>query len=214
MSTILYANDSKHGHLEVVQDGKLRLLSGCGGIQGAYDFSSGIPVSPYIYEIGSFISNTVSRVLIVGGGAFLLPRILDCQDMKDITTIDHDARTIEVANNFFGYTEKKHHSFMWEDGISAMRGLKKACKEYDVVVFDAFTGFSHDEGVYGKDGVSLAHDILTKDGILITNMVDKDPMGRYLFAHYTAMSVFKTAVSSFMIKADNGMRNIVSKYEK
>lgn len=153
--------------------GPTRLLTtGPGGAQsGIYLNSPDELVFWYTKEIARAISAQEHRdnILILGGGAFTLPRYLaKSYPDSQVHTVEIDPYLEEIARSYFHYEDIANHEIFAGD---ARVYANQADTDYDIVVMDAYGDISVPFSLMTKEyGDSISR--LTKPGgVVIVNII-------------------------------------------
>lgn len=150
----------------------------------------------YIEQIESFVETKLAKgegnVLIVGGGSYTLPTLL--QEKAPLATIDIveiDTALDEIAEEYFYFNKANRTTIYHQDGRTF---LNQATKKYDIIVFDVYSSLRPPFQLLTKESVQKTARLLTKDGVVVSNIVATDKNGvRGRFA----ASVLRTYQTAF-----------------
>ncbi|WP_185752339.1 spermidine synthase [Butyrivibrio sp. AE2032] len=127
----------------------------------------------------------LDKVLLIGGGGMAFPKYyLNCVPEGHMDVVESDAGMIELAGQYFFYSENEHIRAIVSDGaeyISKTAISNASCtdgnglKRYDFVIFDAFVGNKPPKELFSEGMFELTRQIMGSDGILALNMLNEKP---------------------------------------
>ena len=158
MQTI-YSKQSKYGLIEVVQNGDIRSLLFDKCCQGRLNLRTEKPESLYVKQILGLIDRLHyrrSEVLVLGGGAFLLPTFLAMKG-HTIWVVERDEEIVNVARDYF---------FAKWDNL-AVCDAEEVKGQYDIVIHDLFDGYEFS----GPSSEETFNKHVEPGGILLENQL-------------------------------------------
>ncbi|MFT6361334.1 MAG: spermidine synthase [Candidatus Paceibacteria bacterium] len=121
----------------------------------------------YFYNLGFYFHQKVKKTLMIGGGGYAYPNYF-AKQYPDISMdiVEINPILTEVAKDFFEFEESENMHVFHDDGRVF---LKNSSAEYDVILMDAFNGFSLPEHLSTKEFAELVYERLSPEGIIIIN---------------------------------------------
>lgn len=121
-----------------------------------------------LYEI--VLSMKPERVLIIGGGAFVLPRaIIERTDVAHVDVVEIDDGLPAIAQEFFDLpADDPRLSIYAMDGLAF---LATSSERYDLIVIDAFSEYDIPENLMNESAAKMFANHLTDDGVLAMNYI-------------------------------------------
>lgn len=173
---VLYSGQRHTAQSGVATDGKPELL---------FDYNE-----RFIELLGSI---SAARLLLIGGGAFTLPKALLVKfpDLQvDVVEIDPGLQSL--AEKYFGLQPSPRLHIVTADG---RKYLEANTRPYDVILLDAFSASAMPETLMDHGAVRQIHRNLTDDGVLAANIISPylGPNAstiRFQYGNYSAL--FKT----------------------
>ncbi|MBI5199709.1 MAG: fused MFS/spermidine synthase [Nitrospirae bacterium] len=125
-----------------------------------------------------FRKDSSFRSLTIGGGGYTFPRYMEVYYPKaGINVVEIDPEITRVAYKYLGLPQDTSIRTYNEDG----RWFVMNCKEkYDLIFIDAYNDLSIPFHLTTKEFTHLLKNILTPDGILLTNIIDNFQKGSFL----------------------------------
>ncbi|HWT39841.1 MAG TPA: fused MFS/spermidine synthase [Dongiaceae bacterium] len=186
--TILYAGQSPYGSYKVVDtiyNGRpARVLYGSKRSPQSGVARDDNPELLFDYNQRFFemvMSKQPKRVLVIGGGAFMLPTALFHRFPKMlIDVVEIDPLLVKLARDFFDLPDSKRLSVHMTDGILY---AKKTRKKYDMIIIDAFSGYTIPHHLLEQAAALQYQHRLKKGGIVTMNFISDYKQGRPHLAH-------------------------------
>ena len=185
--------DSHYGNLKVVeyqyQQIRLRELLIDGLVQGGIDQSNGLSVYPYPYFLQLLplaIKPDIDNALMIGMGAGVISKGLE--DNNIVTdVVDIDPEIFLMAQKWFG--ANPDGDYIVQD---ARYFLTTSTKQYDLIIFDVFTGDTTPGHLLSQEAMKLISEKMSPDGVLAINLAAD------LSGHgFMTASIIKTLKSLF-----------------
>ena len=119
------------------------------------------------YEIA--LSMQPKRVLVIGGGAFTLPKVLierlpKCQ----VDVAELDELLPQLAIQYFGLPQTPRLQVAVEDGRSFLRHTSH---QYDLIIIDAFSEFTIPRSLYTRQAAAAYAAVLNDGGVVAMNII-------------------------------------------
>ncbi|HVS58115.1 MAG TPA: fused MFS/spermidine synthase [Candidatus Saccharimonadales bacterium] len=162
------------------------------------------------------------RVLLIGGGAFALPKALNREFPRiKLDVVEIDGKLYELAQTYFDYKPTRRTHIYIEDGL---KFLQTTTEQYDLIIVDAFTNDSVPPSLQTTTTASLAAHHLRSGGVAAMNLIAAY-YGERSAALQRQLDAFKAAFSTidvypaghgqslwlpqnFIVIAQNGTRNL------
>jgi spermidine synthase len=108
-------------------------------------------------------------VLIIGGGAFTLPKALieEFPDMR-LDVVELDGKLLDIAREYFEFMPSNRTGVYVGDGRKFLDSTKK---KYDMIIVDAFTHTTIPESLTTMDAAATFAGHLTPNGVLAMNII-------------------------------------------
>lgn len=140
--------------------------------QGRAKVTDGIirPISPFYDLITCFIGcleEKPGNILYLGGGACIVPTFLQQTYGIGGTVVEPSEFMQRIAIDTFRFDKR----FFDVSSLSGIEFLRSSDRRYDVILLDAFDGFTPDEQLYSWQGYQLCKDHLNDSGLLLTNYI-------------------------------------------
>jgi spermidine synthase len=185
---VVYEKDTAYSYYQVVDeywDGRpTRLLitddrSAQSGIplDGSDEYALGYTKS--IMEIVESSRPSYGSILVIGGGAFILPQILQDKypDARiDVAEIDPQLRGI--AETYFSYAPNEKTTIYHEDGRTL---INRNERNYDLIIVDAFTSLRPPFHLLSLEAFEKMNTSLLDNGLVIGNVISGSIKGRNTF---------------------------------
>jgi len=108
-------------------------------------------------------------VLIIGGGAFTLPRVLiERSSTMTIDVVELDPLLPQLATDYFGLKPNDRLKIYTMDGLDFLRQSKK---KYDLIILDAFFGYEIPEQLLAPEAVALYRRHISDEGYMAINFI-------------------------------------------
>lgn len=171
---LLSEYQSHYGNLKVVgeipkekEEISRYLLLQDGSAQGIMGIN-GISLAAFTHNLEKLTNlfPNATNALILGFGAGVVPRKLR-QKGIEVTVVDINSDTLEIAKKYFHYQQKGTKLFFEDARIF----LKNCVNEYDLVVLDLAHGDGMPEHMMTKESFQDIKTCLHKDGIFVSNIL-------------------------------------------
>lgn len=107
--------------------------------------------------------------LVIGGGAFTLPRaLLEHFPNLQLDVVEIDPVLPTLAHQFFGLPETKRLTIHNQDG---RQFIDQSSDRYDLIIIDAFSGFTIPRQLLTLDAAASYADHLNPSGVLSMNFI-------------------------------------------
>lgn len=127
------------------------------------------------------LSQPPHTVLVIGGGAFMLPRALyERFPMAVIDVVEIDPALVRAAYEYFDIPRDDRLRVHTDDGA---RFVASAQEKYDLIVIDAFSGYTIPPHLIELTAVQQYARLLSKDGVLAINFISEYKFGRPSVGH-------------------------------
>lgn len=186
--TVLHTAESQYGHYKVVDmmyNGRpSRLLFGDKASPQSGTAKDDEPYLLFDYNqrfLEIIISTRPKRVLVIGGGAFMLPTAAYNRfpNLK-IDVVEIDATLVDISKKYFDLPDSTRLTVYVEDGAKFIADTKE---KYDMIIIDAFSGYSIPHHLLENDTVRHYKKHLKKSGVLAINFISEYKPGAYDLAH-------------------------------
>lgn len=184
-----------YGVYDTLYDGQsVRLLvSGPRAAQsGVYLNGSSDLVFSYTQQMAALVDQEVSkdRILMLGGGAFTLPRYLaEKYPSSKIEVVEIDERLIDIARKYFGY---KDYGNVQVHSTDARAYLNTSKTKYDIIMLDVYSDSAIPFALTTQEYASELKKDLKPGGIILANIIGSDapdcrPLLRSLHASFATV---------------------------
>lgn len=188
MKKQLYAGESPYGRYKVVEttynERPARVLFGSRGSPQSGVALDDEPELLFDYNqrfLEMIMSVNPSSVLVIGGGAFMLPiAAYERFPRLKIDVVEIDPLLVKISRDFFNLPDDKRLTVHVEDGAEFIRRSKK---RYDMIIIDAFSGFTVPEQLIDKDSIKQYKRHLTRKGVFAINFISEYKKRRFRLAH-------------------------------
>lgn len=127
------------------------------------------------------MSQPPKKVLVIGGGAFMLPRALyDRFPSTHIDVVEIDSALVAAAYDYFDVPHDDRLKVFTEDGA---RFAARAQEQYDLIVIDAFSGYTIPPHLIEHTAVQYYARLLAEGGVLAMNFISEYKPGRPSLGH-------------------------------
>ena len=121
-----------------------------------------------LFEI--VLSARPERVLVIGGGAFTLPKaILERTSVECVDVVEVDPELIPIAEHYFALPRDQRLKIFTMDGREYIDSCDDA--SYDVIIIDAFNEYNIPRSLMSNDAAAHYARILTKKGLVAMNFI-------------------------------------------
>jgi len=185
---VLYSESSPYGSYKVVDmvyDGRpARVLYGDGrspqsGV--AKDDNPGLLFDYNQRFLEILMSKQPKRVLIIGGGAFMLPTAAFHRFSRmRIDVVEIDPLLVTIARDYFDLPASKRLQVHVDDGAHFLMETKQ---RYDAIILDAFSGYTIPGQLIDDAAIALYRKHLTRGGIVAMNFISEYKPTRRRLAH-------------------------------
>ncbi len=176
---VIHRRASLFGPVEVVDRGGARFLVVSGTIQGAMLKDSHESVFPYVQVLAEMLRRNLPaqqrKVLLVGLGAGLLPRLLE---PGSCLTVEVDPATVQVAEEYFLFDVSRYPVRVADGRVFLLSSQE--C--YGAVIFDAYGGGNHPYHMLTRECFELVKARLHPGGMFVLNYLGYvgGPNGRFV----------------------------------
>src|SRR3989344_4827636 len=138
-----------------------------GGVYLA-DSSVATPYAHY-YALYQLFRPSIDRALVIGGGAYLIPRELLRHDPNvEVETVEIETSPGQLAEQYFALPMTTRHRKIIEEG---RRYLQTATQQYDLIFSDAYhSHYSMPAHLTTREFMELAKSKLTPNGVFVANI--------------------------------------------
>ena len=141
-----------------------------------------------------------NRILIIGGGAGTLPTALFHRFQNvHIDVVEIDPLLVELAYTYFDLPKSPRLHVHVADGKSF---VETASAKYDVIILDAFSGFTIPHHLLEKDTIELYKKCLTRNGTVALNFISSYKASRNSLAHEIIASFAEAFSNRSLYQAD------------
>lgn len=170
---MLVNRDSAYGQIKVVDysygNERLREFLLENMIQGAFDVTSGLPISRYTYYVEQLARTyhpEAKEALVIGLGSGIIPERFSRYGMRT-DVVEINPGVVETAREYFAFDDVKSPTFV-EDGRNF---LKSGRGPYDIIFLDAFSGDTPPSHLVSVESFELTKNKLSDGGVLIINFI-------------------------------------------
>jgi spermidine synthase len=186
--TTLYSARSAFGSYKVIDttynDRPARVLFGSKGSAQSGAAKDDKPELLFDYNQRLFeliASIQPKRVLVIGGGAFMLPIAAFHRFPKLVLdVVEIDPLLVKISKDYFDLPSSKRLNVHIGDGVEY---IAKTKKRYDLIIVDAFSGFSIPLELVSKRSIALYEKRLKRNGVFAMNFISEYKPTRYRLAH-------------------------------
>jgi predicted membrane-bound spermidine synthase len=109
------------------------------------------------------------RILVLGGGAFTLPRYLaKTYPASQVDVVEIDPELAAISRKHFSYDDPKNVYMIFED---ARTYINKSQKTYDVILVDVYSDSSVPFSLMTKEYGEQIKRLVADDGVIVVNMI-------------------------------------------
>jgi spermidine synthase len=109
------------------------------------------------------------RILVLGGGAFTLPRYLaSTYPGSVIDVVEIDPVLADISRQYFYYNDPKNVNMIFED---ARTYVNRTDKQYDIILVDVYSDASVPFSLMTKEYGQQIQRIVREQGIVVVNMI-------------------------------------------
>lgn len=183
--TILYNGQSPFGRYKVVDtiynDRPARVLYGTQRSPQSGVAKDDDPTLLFEYNqrfLELIMSQKPKRILVIGGGAFMLPIAAFHQfSTLIIDVVEIDPLLVKIGRDFFDLPDDKRLSIYVEDGAEY---IARTNKRYDMIIIDAFSGYTIPGQLISDHAIALYRRKITKQGVVAINFISEFKQKRRL----------------------------------
>lgn len=191
----------------------LRMLQtdALGAQSGIYMNSTDLPFDYTRAFLDTATVNQEGSVLLIGGGAFTVPRELARKDPnRKVDIVEIDPSLFQVAQEYFGYSPPNSHQVIHED---ARTYINRSKQQYSLILVDAFQSLSPPFQLTTREAVVAMKNNLQPDGLLVMNSISKpDTSSSFLAVQFMTLREEFRYVRAFRYKNSEkwrGRQNIL-----
>ena len=145
-------------------------------------------------------SSQPKKVLVIGGGVLMLPVALyDRFPMMHIDVVEIDPLLIQLAHDFFRVPVAERFRIFTGDGREF---LEQTSQDYDMIIVDAFHGFTIPHQLLDHSAARLYRQHLTNGGVLTINFISRFVGSRNHLAHKIMTTFSEVFASCELYQAD------------
>jgi spermidine synthase len=127
------------------------------------------------------MSHRPNRLLVIGGGAFMLPTALFQRfPGLHIDVVEIDQVLVDLSYEYFSLPRDDRLRVHVDDGARFVATTKE---KYDMIIIDAFTGYTIPHHLLQHDTITQYRRILKKNGVLALNFISEYKPRRVRLAH-------------------------------
>jgi hypothetical protein len=127
------------------------------------------------------LSQSPARVLVIGGGAFMLPSALFKRFPNTrIDVVEIDETLVKAAYAYFDLPRSKRLRVFVDDGA---RFVRESSEQYELIIIDAFSGYTIPHHLIERDTIIHYERLLKKGGTLAMNFISEYKPRRPRLAH-------------------------------
>jgi predicted membrane-bound spermidine synthase len=109
------------------------------------------------------------RILVLGGGAFTLPRYLaTTYPTSQVDVVEIDPELADISRKYFFYDDPRNVQMIFED---ARTYLNRAERSYDIILVDVYSDASVPFSLMTQEYGQQVQRLTAKDGVVIVNMI-------------------------------------------
>ena len=205
--TVLYSGESQYGKYKVVDtvyDGReARVLYGNQRSPQSGVAKDDKPELLFDYNqrfLEIIMSHQPKRLLVIGGGAFMLP-IAAFHQFPDllIDVVEIDPLLVKLSREYFDLPDDKRLSVHIEDGLHYVTRTKK---KFDMIIIDAFSGYTIPHHLLEHTALTNYKKHLKKDGVIAMNFISEYKRSRPRLAHELVASFSEVFSHVSLYQAD------------
>jgi len=128
-------------------------------------------------------------VLVIGGGVGMLPTAAFHQfPNMTIDVVEIDETVVRIARDFFALPDDPRYTVHITDGLDFLR---QAQGRYDMIILDAFLGYTIPHHLLTEEAVRLYRQFLSPHGVVAVNFISEYRPRRRRLAH-EIIDIFRT----------------------
>jgi spermidine synthase len=174
---LVYDTDSAYARIQVLEARQLghnlRLLvtDQASAESGLYTDAPGVAAFSYVQRfLDAADVVRPKRVLLIGGGAFIFPRLLlERHPGTRVDVVDIDPKLDQVAAKYFGYRPDPRLRVFHEDGRTFLNA--PAPSSYDMIFMDAFNSTTPPFQLTTREAAAKLAGRLAPDGVVVMNLI-------------------------------------------
>lgn len=121
------------------------------------------------------------RVLVIGGGAFMLPTALYHHFPElEIDVVEIDQLLVDLSYEYFRLPNNPRMQVHVEDGLAF---ASRTHHTYDMIIIDAFSGYTIPHHLLERTAIDMYKKCLKKDGVIALNFISEYKPRRRRLAH-------------------------------
>jgi spermidine synthase len=179
---VIYDGDSAYSRLQVLESTAMRpkrflLTDNVSAQSGVYLDEPNEPLFEYIraFSQAAAAAGEVRRVLLIGGGAYTLPRlILQQYPEARVDVVEIDPKLDELAERYFGWQPDPRVRIIHTDGRVFLNTNQQ---DYDLIYMDAFSSLVPPFQLATTEAVAKLARGLASGGAVVVNLVGA-PQGK------------------------------------
>lgn len=207
MKKLIYAGESPYGRYKIVDttyNGRpARVLYGNRASPQSGVALDDTPELLFDYNqrfLEMVMSHNPSSILVIGGGAFMLPIAAFHQfPGLSIDVVEIDPLLVKLSRDFFDLPNDKRLRVHVEDGAEFVRNAEK---RYDMIIIDAFSGYTIPAQLLDIDTIKQYKRHLSRKGVVAINFISEYKTRRYRLAHQLVESFGKVFPNVALYQAD------------
>lgn len=220
LGKVIYQTDGYYGHIKVIAGYDPKTNRPTHILQREVNSESAVFLDSYdhVFDYAKFSevyhslrSATTSSFLMLGGGAYTIPRILMHNDPNlKIDVVELEPKLLPIAREYFGLVT---NNLFTNHQMDARVFLETTNKKFDVVFIDVFnSGHFTPPHLSSKEFFSLVRSRLNNEGLLIINFIGaRNQPGQNLTDSFylTLKSTFPNTKSFSTARVPETIQNIV-----
>lgn len=137
------------------------------------------------------------RVLLLGGAGFSLPRyFLNRYPFMEMDVVEKSLRMLYIAKRYFDIDRIPRMKVYRGDGL---KYLKKTENHYDLIINDAFNGFTPAQSLLSNEAAELIRERLNPEGVYLINLITALE-GEYSMPGIMTQAILRNHFSMVMLK--------------
>lgn len=205
--TVLYSGESQYGKYKVVDtvyNGReARVLYGNQRSPQSGVAKDGDPELLFDYNqrfLEIIMSHKPKRLLVIGGGAFMLP-IAAFHQFPEliIDVVEIDPLLVKLSKEYFDLPDDKRMNVHIEDGLHYISRTKK---KFDMIIIDAFSGYTIPHHLLENKAIIQYQKHLKKNGMVTMNFISEYKRARPRLAHEVLASFNEVFSDVSLYQAD------------
>lgn len=204
---VVYSETSEYGKYEVIDapyNGRpARVLYGSQSTPQSGVARDNNPELLFNYNQRFFemvMSLRPQKILIIGGGACTLPTALFQRfDDLSIDVVEIDPVLVSIARTFFDVPQSKRLQVHVADGKTY---VQQSSTRYDMIIIDAFSGFTIPHHLLEKETLALYRRHLTQQGVVAINFISSYKQNQDSLAHEVIATFKEVFANCSLYQAD------------